>query len=116
MTTLPAASLYSLICLPAACADAAVPPDTTATDSPRDMLALLLLQRHCHLMHLFIARSPQLLGDVQASAAAVDALASANATTGMLLGITALRCFTQHNFTGPSISGDLESDLQVFTI
>jgi hypothetical protein len=64
-------------------------------------------------MHLFIARFPQLLGDVQASADAVDALAVANATTGMLLGITALRCFTQHNFTGPSISGDLESDLQV---
>jgi hypothetical protein len=114
MSSVTAASLYSLISLPTARAEAAVPPDATAVDSPQDMVTLLQLQRHCHLMHLFIDRTPQLLGDVRTSTAAIDALASTNPTTGLLLGITALRCFTQHNFTGPPISGDLESDLQGF--
>lgn len=114
MSTLSAAALYSLISLPSSCAHAALPSDASAVETPTEMLALLQLQRHCHLMHLFITRFPELLGDVQASAAAVDALASSKPETGLLLGITALRCFTQHNFTGPALSGDLESDLQGF--
>ncbi len=114
MSTLSAASLYTLISLPSSCAPSAEPSDASAVESPSDMLALLQLQRHCHLMHLFISRFPDLLGDVQASAAAVDALASSHPETGLLLGITALRCFTQHNFTGPPLSGDLEGDLQGF--
>ena len=114
MSALSPASLYDLILLPSACADTAAPSDASALDSPQDMLTLLLLQRHSHLMHLFIARFPQLLGDVQASSAAVHTVASGHPTTALLLGISALRCFTQHNFTGPPISGDLESDLQGF--
>ena len=65
-------------------------------------------------MHLFILRFPQLLSDIQSSAAAVDAIASSNPTSGLLLGVTALRCFTQHNFTGPPLGGDIEGDLQGF--
>ena len=114
MSTLPASSLYTLISLPATCAEAAVPSDATAVESPQETLALLQRQRHCHVMHLFITRYPQLLGDLETATAFVATLAAANPTTGMLLGIAALRCFTQHNFTGPSISGDLESDLQGF--
>jgi hypothetical protein len=114
MSILSPASLYSLISLPASCAEAAVPCDAAVVDSPQDMLALLQLQRHCHLMHLFISRIPELLGDVQASTSAVNTLASADPLATLFLGIAALRCFTQHNFTGPPLSGDLESCLQGF--